>query len=90
MVQEKIEHDKIQPHHSKENLNRSNKDICEDYLRSPRDFEIYFENTLLFDSFNSDRSNVIFFENSFSIYGKHFPYKGMVIKKKKSDQSTVN
>ena len=84
MIQEKIEHDKIQVPKSQEKLNRSNKDICDDYLRSPNHFQIYFENRLLFDSFNSDRSNVIFYDNNFSIYGKLFPYKGMIIKKKTS------
>jgi len=84
MTQEKTIKEKVQIPKSENKLNRSNKDICEDYLRSPINFKIYFENRVLFDSSASDRSNVIFYDNYFTVYGKNFPYKGMRITKYRS------
>jgi len=66
----------------KDKFNRNNKDICEDYLRSPQDFLIYQDSRLLFDSSVTDRSNIVFHENSFTLYGKMFTYKGIRIMKK--------
>jgi hypothetical protein len=67
---------------NKEKLNLSNREICEDYLRSPRNFDIYIDNNLLFDSKDNDRSNVKFYDNHFTVYGKDFSYTNMKIKKK--------
>lgn len=66
---------------NKEKLNLSNKEICEDYLRNPRNFNIYIDSNLLFDSRDNDRSNVKFYDNHFTVYGKEFSYKNMKIKK---------
>jgi len=82
MVQHKGVKDKVYVPKSADKLNRSNKDICEDYLRSPQDFQIYQENRLIFDSETIDRSNIVFYDDHFNLYGKHFTYKGIKITKK--------
>jgi hypothetical protein len=66
---------------NKEKLNFSNKEICEDYLRSPMNFNIYIDDNLLFNSSDNDRSNVKFYDDHFTVYGKEFSYKNMRIRK---------
>jgi GR25 family glycosyltransferase involved in LPS biosynthesis len=61
---------------------RSNQYMCEDYLRSNAPFVIYFNNRIIFDSTSTDKSNIKFEQNYFTLYGKIFPYQGMMIKRK--------
>lgn len=63
-------------------LYRCNNELCEDFLRSPENFQIFFNGRLIFDSSTTDRSNLQFFKNYFTLYSKSFPYKGMRIRKK--------
>jgi len=61
---------------------RSNQDVCEDYLRGDNPFQIFHSGRLLFDSEMSDKSNLFFTRDYFTLYGKTFPYIGMLIKRK--------
>ena len=60
----------------------SNQYTCEDYLRSKVPFVIFFNGRLIFDSQTTDKSNLNFEYNHFTLYGKVFPYQGMMIKRK--------
>jgi hypothetical protein len=61
---------------------RSNQSMCEDYLRNNFPFVISFNNRVIFDSTFTDKSNLRFEQNYFTLYGKIFPYQGMMIKRK--------
>jgi GR25 family glycosyltransferase involved in LPS biosynthesis len=56
--------------------------MCEDYLRSPAPFVILIGNKTIYDSDNIDRINLCFNKDHFTLYGRAFPYTGMVIKRK--------
>jgi hypothetical protein len=60
----------------------SNQYMCEDYLRGNSPFVIYFNGRLIFDSQTTDKSNLRFDRDHFSLYGKVFTYQGMMIKRK--------
>lgn len=60
----------------------SSKYKCEEYLRSPQHFLIYYNGKLVFDSSASDRNNLSFKDNYFTLYGKIFQYQNMLIKNK--------
>lgn len=60
----------------------SNQYMCEDYLRSNAPFVVFFNGRLIFDSHTTDKSNIRFERDHFSLYGKMFPYQGMMIKRK--------
>jgi len=60
----------------------SNQYTCEDYLRGKVPFVIFFNGRLIFDSQTTDKSNLTFEYNHFTLYGKVFPYQGMMIKRK--------
>lgn len=68
----------VQEHISTNN----NQYVCEDYLRTNAPFVIYFNGRLLFDSTTTDKMNLRFERDHFTLYGKVFPYQGMMIKRK--------
>lgn len=55
---------------------------CVSYLNSKDHFQIFMSGRLIFDSSTTDRSNLSFFQNHFTLYGKRFMYHGMSIKRK--------
>ncbi len=61
---------------------KSNQDICEDFVKGNLPFQIYHNNRLIFDSDASDKMNLRFFRDSFTLYGRQFNYQGMLIKRK--------
>lgn len=61
---------------------RTIQSICEDYQRGNYPFIIYYGGRVLFDSQYTDKSNIRFDKEYFILYGKYFPYRGMVIKRK--------
>jgi hypothetical protein len=84
LVQHEKKSNKIIKPRSTEKLDRTNKEICEDYLRSPQNFRIFHEDRLLFDSSLTDRANIVFYDDYFTLYGKSFRYNGMRITQKLS------
>ena len=64
------------------NYVKSNQDICEDFLRGNLPFIIYHNGRLLFDSDSSDKLNLYFYRDYFTLYGRQFSYQGMMIKRK--------
>ena len=61
---------------------KTQQNVCDDYLRSIYPFVIYYNGRLLFDSTSSDKNNLYFANDHFTLYGKYFPYGGMLIKRK--------
>jgi len=61
---------------------KSNQDICEDFVKGNLPFQIFHNNRLIFDSDSSDKMNLRFFRDSFTLYGRQFNYQGMLIKRK--------
>ena len=55
---------------------------CENYLRGILPFQIFYGNKVIFDSSSSDKINVNFFDDHFTLYGRVFSYRGMKIKNK--------
>lgn len=67
---------------SPEILRLSNQDMCDEYLRNNYPFVIYYNGRLLFDSAITDKYNLNFNRDHFTLYGKVFSYNGMYIKRK--------
>jgi len=61
---------------------KTEREICEEYLKSPVQFIIRHGSNIVFDSVTTGRENVIFFDDHFEIYGRPFSYRGMAIIKK--------
>lgn len=61
---------------------KSSQEICEDYVRLNIPFQIYQSGRLIFDSDTSDKRNLYFFREGFTLYGRNFSYQGMLIKRK--------
>lgn len=73
---------KVQPAPKPQIESRTIQSICEDYQRGNSPFIIYYKGRVLFDSQYTDKSNIRFDKEYFILYGKYFPYRGMVIKRK--------
>jgi len=73
---------KVQPAPKPQIESRTIQSICEDYQRGNSPFIIYYGGRVLFDSQYTDKSNIRFDKEYFILYGKYFPYRGMVIKRK--------
>ena len=58
---------------------KSNKEICDEFLSGYQPFQIFYNNSLMFDSTSTDKRNLSFFEDGFSLYGRMFSYQGMRI-----------
>lgn len=69
-----------QIHHERVQLTQQ--EICEDYLRSNVPFVIYYGGRIIFDSSMTDKMNLSFWQDHFTLYGKIFPYQNMLIKAK--------
>ena len=61
---------------------KSNQEICEDFVYGNLPFQIYHGGRLLFDSDTSDKLNLFFARDYFTLYGRQFSYQSMMIKRK--------
>ena len=77
VIQKPIVVDKIEPVYYK-----TSQSIGEDYLRSNLPFLVFFNNRLIFDSETTLKNNLQFNHNNFTLYGRSFPYQGMMIRYK--------
>lgn len=60
----------------------SNQYMCDDYIRSAYPFIILHNGRLIFDSDSTDKNNLQFYQEHFTLYGKVFTYQGMLIRRK--------
>jgi len=61
---------------------KTHREICEDYLNGRFDFQVFHNGRVIFDSSLTDKINLRFFDNHFSLYGRNLSYQGMFIKRK--------
>ena len=61
---------------------KTEREICEEYLKSSSQFVIRQGSNIVFDSTTTGRENVVFFNDHFEVYGRPFSYRGMSITKK--------